>query len=798
MKTTIQCWLLYGIAAVITLGGLAGCGSDSSGTRDAVQIRALSNRADLVSGGNAYVEIVLTDLQGVGGLSVNVDGRDVTSAFAIRSDGRMKGIITGLANGDNVVTATVPSGLGSQAVRLTITNHPIGGPVISGTQIQPWVCATTVALAESGSTAATNFSGLSTNAIDAQCNIATEFKLYYKATTAGCTNSLPDPTPPTAAPANGCFKLYDPTAATPADLATTTTDKGVTVPYIVRVERGTLNRGIYDIAVLFDPTKDWKPYAPQAGWNGKLVYTFGASTGQPRRQWRSEQSWVDDTALSRGFMVALNSMTDSLYNSNRIAMTETLMMMKEHIIDNYGEVRFTMGNGCSGGSINQNTAASFFPGLTDGIQPTCTYPDSQTTGIEVADCQLLVTYYNTPQWAALTAGLTQAQINVKKAAINGHVDQSACHGWVNLFANIDRPGNYIPVVVFNNTTGATVPNGASRNNCQLPAAQVYDPGTNPTGFRCTGADNAVAIWGTVPGTNRALNTGDNVGVQYGLKALIAGTITPEEFVTLNEKIGGTDFDSNATPARTAADADALTIAYTSGIVSSGQQLAKTAIIDVRGYDDSIIAPNMPPGSFLNANIFGIHQIWRSFSLRDRLDKANGNHDNLVLWRVGTPLVAPAASGLTLLSFLTMDKWLTNLVADTSATSVEKKLIKAKPTEAFDFCYLSADTTFSTKVTDQTVCDADAFLKPRSSPRQVAGGSISENILKCQLKSLDVADYNPAVMTAAQLARLQVAFPTGVCDWSKPGVNQQAAVSPRTFTAGPGGQPLGAAPASSGI
>src|ERR1035437_7279415 len=184
MKTTIQCWLLYGIAAVIALGGLAGCGSDSSGTRDAVQIRALSNRADLVSGGNAYVEIVLTDLQRVGGVSVNVDGRDVTSAFAIRSDGRMKGVITGLANGNNVVTASVT---GSPAGRLTITNHPIGGPVISGTQIQPWVCATPVAVAESGSTAATNFSGLSTNAIDAQCNLATEFKLYYKDTTAGVT-----------------------------------------------------------------------------------------------------------------------------------------------------------------------------------------------------------------------------------------------------------------------------------------------------------------------------------------------------------------------------------------------------------------------------------------------------------------------------------------------------------------------------------------------------------------------------------------------------------------------------------
>ena len=698
MKTTIHCRLLYAIAAVIVAGGLAGCGSDGPGSSGTVQIKTLSNRADLVSGGDAYVEVVLPDLGRIGEFRIDVDGRDVTSAFALRSDGRIKGVITGLANGNNVVTAAVP---GSLPVRLTISNYPIGGPVISGTQIQPWVCATPVAVAASGNTPASNSSGLSTNAIDVQCNIATEFKYYYKTTTAGCTNSLPDPIPPAAAPANGCFKTYNPAAAMPADLATTTTDKGLAVPYIVRVERGTLNRGIYDIAVLFDPAKDWKPYAPQAGWNGKLVYTFGASTGQPRRQYRSEQSWVDDNALSRGFMVALNSMTDSLYNSNRVAMTETLMMMKEHIIDTYGEVRYTMGNGCSGGSINQNTAASFFPGLTDGIQPTCTYPDSETTGIEVGDCQLLVTYYNTPQWAALTAGLTQAQINVKKAAINGHVDQSACHAWVNLFANINRPGNYIPVVILppDQATGVTTPFGAPRNNCQLPAAQVYDAVTNPAGYRCTGPDNAVAIWGTVPATNittaltpRARDTRDNVGVQYGLKALIAGAITTEEFVTLNEKIGGTDFDSNATPARSAADADALTIAYTAGIVSSGQQLAKTAILDVRGYDDSIVDPNKPPGSFVNLNLFGIHQIWRSFSLRDRLDKANGNHDNLVLWRVGTPLVAPVASGMTLQGFLTMDKWLANVVADTSATTIEKKLAKAKPPEAFDFCYLSADTT----------------------------------------------------------------------------------------------------------
>ena len=93
-----------------------------------------------------------------------------------------------------------------------------------------------------------------------------------------------------------------------------------------------------------------------------MVYTFGASTGQPRLQFRTEQNWADDAALSRGFMVVDNSLTDSLYNSNRMLVAETLMMMKEHIVDAYGEIAYTMGNGCSGGSIQQNTAASIYPG----------------------------------------------------------------------------------------------------------------------------------------------------------------------------------------------------------------------------------------------------------------------------------------------------------------------------------------------------------------------------------------------------------------------------------------------------
>ena len=78
-------------------------------------------------------------------------------------------------------------------------------------------------------------------------------------------------------------------------------------------------------------------------------------------------------------MVVDNSLTDSAYNSNRVLNAETVMMMKEHIVDRYGEIEYTLGNGCSGGSIQQNTAASIYPGLLDGIQPSCDYPDSITT-----------------------------------------------------------------------------------------------------------------------------------------------------------------------------------------------------------------------------------------------------------------------------------------------------------------------------------------------------------------------------------------------------------------------------------
>jgi hypothetical protein len=239
-----------------------------------------------------------------------------------------------------------------------------------------------------------------------------------------------------------------------------------------------------------------------------------------------------------------------------------------------------------------------------------------------------------------------------------------------------------------------------------------------------------------------------------------------------------------------ADIDALETVYRAGIISDGKQLAKTPIIDLRGFDDT----NLPPPAGVAGDL-GIHHVWRSFSLRARLDAANGNHNNHVMWRYGTGLIAPAASGLTLSSFLLMDQWVAAIKADTSDTAIDRKVARYRPADAFDFCFLTSDTTFSKKITDPTVCDTDKFLKPRSSPRQVAGGPIAENILKCQLRPINRADYAPAVLTDAQFARLGVVFPRGVCDFSKAGVGQEPALSPLDFTGGPGGQVMPPAPVS---
>jgi hypothetical protein len=413
----------------------------------------------------------------------------------------------------------------------------------------------------------------------------------------------------------------------------------------------------------------------------------------------------------------------------------------------------------------QYDIAAAYPGLVDGIQPNCTFPDTLTTAIEVMDCGLLQSrYYTTPNGSALTTA--------QRAAINGHTNTGFCNAW-----NLSFLPTFDP---------------ARAGNCGggWPSALTFDKALRPQGIRCTATDHEAMMWGTTTGADgivRANSPLDNVGLQYGLKALQSGTITPEQFVRLNEGVGSytPDFEW-VPPARAAASAFALRTAYSAGVVSSGKMLAKTAIIDLRG--------NQASGGDIHAN-------WRAWEARARLDNANKQHDNQLIWAYngGGGAGAPGAA-LALKSFTTLDQWLANVEADTSGRSIEEKIRADKPFGAGDMCLTTTGATDAQLAVNVGLDTPACPVTHQGSPRMAAGGPLSEDVFKCALKPLDFAgaDYAGIAFTPDQQARLQAVFPTGVCDFTKPGIGQDAQPAGWvTFANGPGGEPLGPAPVSHG-
>jgi hypothetical protein len=289
-------------------------------------------------------------------------------------------------------------------------------------------------------------------------------------------------------------------------------------------------------------------------------------------------------------------------------------------------------------------------------------------------------------------------------------------------------------------------------NAAVPAAVRYNPTTNPTGARATVYDHTVNVYGEFANgfSRRPL---DNVGVQYGLKALNDGAISVDQFLLVNDKIGGVDIDFKNIPQRTVADAGAMHRAYVSGrVLNTGNGLRNVPIIAQHGVGDPDVNGN-------------IHLKFYSYAIRQRLIDQNGTAGNQVI-------VSPFNNTTDDL-FEQMDRWLDAIAADGSNQPLWKKVIANKPADVVDACWDASGN----KIVDT---NASAFgpspcntLDPSSmTPNLAAGAPIQGRIIKCQLKAPDPADYHVS-FTAAQWTKLNQIFATGVCDWSKPGVEETA-------------------------
>ncbi|NYE18313.1 DUF6351 family protein [Microbacterium immunditiarum] len=649
--------------------------------RPSVSIEVLSGRADTISGGDTLIAVTGTKKDP----RILAAGVDVTDAFQ-ESDGRLVGLVEGLPLGASEIQVLAHNG--KVDATLEVENHPITGPVFSGPQ-HPMYCTASGAPWNLG-------------AVDEDCHVAEPRVTYrYRTTT-------------------GQFADYPTDGTVPANLATTTTIEGETVPYVVRIERGTINRGVYETAVLDEPGGvEPSPFADLPGWNGRLAYTFGGACGVGYWQGTSTGGVQNDTLLSRGYAVASATFNVYAQNCNDVTSAETAMMVKEHVIEQLGPVMYTIGSGGSAGTMQQLLLSNNYPGILDGVLGEIGYPDERSTTIGGHDCRGLQNYWASPAGA----GWTDAQ----KLAVTGHAATFTCVGFT-FFDGVDDPNRGCAAAI--------------------PVADRWSP-SNPDGLRCTIADMVKNVYGTDDQGRGLRVEPDNVGVQYGLNGLNDGAITIEQFLSLNESIGGMNVDGQRTAERSVASVEAIERAFATGrinMMTGG--LASIPVIEIRPYTD-------PTGDF--------HERYRSAIIRERMLQAYGDADTHVNWT--GPNIGANTTAMRLAALEKLEQWLDAIEA-AGGIADRARTVAARPADLADGCFDASGSFIAEPLDyDDPTTTCNQLYPYHSQPRAEAGMPLTADVMKCQTTAPVRGDYPE--MTDAQWQRVLAAFPEGVCDWSKP-------------------------------
>ena len=737
-------------------------------------LRVLSSPPSMVTGGDALVRLRIPRTVPLHKAKLFLNGEDVTSTLELDESARtLTGLVTGLHLGANSLFAdSNGNGQGRPTASLTLVNHPVTGPIFSGPQQQPFVCKTqTQGL---GFPQVDNQVGTGMRLFQTPGNPSTPLIGWSK----DCTvNTVVDFQYRTT---GGQFRPL-PAGPLPADLAMTTTLDGRTVPYVVRRERGTINRFIYAISILSPPGD---PAAPPdtSLWNRRAIYAFDGGVAIGHNQGTVGGSHLYDPGLSKGYAIIHSSGTRTSTHYNLVLGAETAIMTKERFIEGYGVPLYTVGVGGSGGAIQQYVYAQRHPRvIIDAAIPQYSYPDMVTQTIHVGDCELLehfmdVTDGANAKWAVWPNRTWLEGMNASATRPNpyrgGLPGNSECvNGWRGLTPLALNP-------LFG-TAGA--------------GSEFYDPAALAA-IKWTHWDDLRNVYG-VDADGYAKVPWDNVGVQYGLRALKDGNITPAEFLKLNATVGswknskdmvqeGCPFiaalcsipaqfdpwsrrnmrlspDGGVTPApRREGNMDAANAAYTSGIVFRGA--IGIPIIDWRHY--------------LEAEL-DMHNSHQSFASRKRMLNYDGSASNQVIWF--TDARPARAFDQTPMALEVMDEWMANIRA-----KPWRGVSRNKPAAAVDSCFAtdgsllySGSDAWAGILDSRSPGPCTQAFPLFSTSRIVAGGPIEGGVFKCALKPLSQAladgTYAPWAPAAEDVSRLQQIFPTGVCDYTKPDVGRPA-------------------------
>lgn len=753
-RTVLQ---TMGAASAATATPAVGAETLSAGvTETDTRVRVLSSRPHQVTGGDALLEVELGEGVGEEDVTITVNEADISDAFSphpVRDS--LTGLVGTLAEGHNVVEVIVDE---ESVATKRLINHPDIGPIFSGPNQQPFACTVDEELGfplivdnDEGRGVPVEENG-EVIGYSEHCMVEDEVDYVYRTT-------------------EGDIESLDPADGIPDDVGTAEVD-GDTVNYIIRWERGTINRFIYSIAML-DPelTGGDEPgeYDPAEGWNEKVIYQFSGGAEIGHTQGEATGSRVDnqlkDSMLSQGYAVLWSSGNRTMHHYNLQVGGETALMVKEEFIQRYGEPLYTVALGGSGGAIQQYVYGQNHPDLLDGAIPARSYPDMVTQVIHVGDCELLEFFMDViddenekwMDWENRSWLIGFNAENDIENSFTGEPGSTECvEGWRGLMPIHMNPH-------FHND-----PEGIDR----LDEAVVAETEWNHW-------DDLRQIYG-VDEDGYARRAWDNVGVQYGLGALREGHLTKEEFLTLNEHVGGwkptaemepegapfggEDWDPwssrnmihsgepEAPEPRVEGDMEAIRAIYRTGMVFRGE--IDIPIIDWRQHMEEEL---------------DMHNTHQSFAARQRMIDWNGDAEGHVIW------FTDSGSAVETLAVSVMDEWLENI-----RESPDAGLDDTRPERAVDACFdgddwddriASGDGVWGGILNDEECGSCTEEYPTYTTSRIEAGEPITGEYFKCQLKPLEDAledgTYGDIGFTEDEIARLEAVFPDGVCDYDQP-------------------------------
>ncbi|MGH3423336.1 MAG: DUF6351 family protein, partial [Nocardioidaceae bacterium] len=490
------------VLALLAVSPSAGASPDSRhGDHHRFRVGVASSPRGLVSGGDARLRVTVPAGVSLDDVVVTTDGGHVSGFAPVPGQHLLEGVADELPPGDTTVTATIDNrGRGGRHASVTLTNHPLDGPMFSGPKQEPFFCATSGDAAKADLPAST----------EDDCRIDRKVDFVY------------------LSERSDQFEPYDP--ASPPVAADIATIVGTGQPAIYRWERGTINRFIYSIAIPASSQQAEQPSAYPAGWNRKLIYQFQGGVGIGHYQGDpSRDRMLQRYGLEHGYAVIYSTGTKTGVHYNLELGAETATMVKDRFVGAYGVPDYTVGIGGSGGAIQQYIYGQNHPGLIDAAIPVKSYPDMITQTIHVGDCELL------ERW------MDSEVINEGDQTWRHWPNRTWLEGLSAVTAKANGVTNELAALM------PWMPPGSSecRNAWLGLSALALNPhyGTAPgitaeqqASVEWSHFADLVNIYG-VGADGFARRTWDNVGVQYGLQALRDGNIGPAEFLDLNANVG---------------------------------------------------------------------------------------------------------------------------------------------------------------------------------------------------------------------------------------------------------------------